>query len=115
VRFDPYDLSQIWVREHRTPDGGFLRAVWTHLPMVSAPFADFTWRHATQLTAAGGQPVDETEIARTLDELLTRAGDGPAGDQRVVARTRAATAARHPVEPEPEPKDDGFDDDPLEQ
>jgi hypothetical protein len=47
--------------------------------------------------------------------LLTRAGDGPAGDQRVVARTRAATAARHPVEPEPEPKDDGFDDDPLEQ
>jgi hypothetical protein len=121
VRFDPYDLSQVWVRDHRDPDGGFSRAVWTHLPLVSAPFADFTWRHARQRTAAAGEPVDETAIARTLDELLTRAGAGPAAttadsaaDARVAARTHAATPVPLPVAPDDDAQetDDGFDDEP---
>jgi transposase InsO family protein len=113
VRFDPYDLSQVWVRNHHGE--GFVRAVWTHLPMVSAPFADFTWRHARQRTAGSGKPVDETSIAATLNELLTRAGEGPAaaGDRRVAARTHAAAEARPPVEPVElaEADDEGFDDD----
>ncbi|MFB4284279.1 Mu transposase C-terminal domain-containing protein, partial [Nonomuraea sp. MTCD27] len=101
VRYDPYDATQIWVRDHHA--GGWLRAVWTHLPMVSAPFADFTWRHARQVA---GPDASETEIARTLDDLLTRAADGPADsaasktDQRVIARTRAASGTqRPPLEP----------------
>ncbi|MBN6039994.1 hypothetical protein [Amycolatopsis sp. 195334CR] len=81
MRFDPDDLSQVWVRNHPDPDGGFVRAAWTHQAMVSAPFADFTWRHARQATASTGQPVDETAIARTLDKLLTRAGAGPDRDR----------------------------------
>jgi len=48
VHHDPYDLSQVFVR---TPDG-WVTAPWTHLPMISAPFADFTWRHARKLAAA---------------------------------------------------------------
>ena len=61
----------------RTPDG-WVTAPWTHLPMVCAPFADFTWRHARRLAAqAGRDDTDETEIARVLDELLTRAQNGP--------------------------------------
>jgi hypothetical protein len=111
VRYDPYDLAQVWVRNHR--DGGWFRATWTHLPMVTAPFADFTWRHARQAAASGGQPFDETATARALDDLLRRAGDGPAktdpDSQRVAARTRAAASTHRPP-PLEEPAD--AEDDP---
>ena len=74
VHHDPYDLSQVFVR---TPDG-WVTAPWTHLPMISAPFADFTWRHARKLAAqAGRDDTTQTEVARVLDELLTRAQAGP--------------------------------------
>ena len=70
VHYDPYDLTRVFVR---TPDG-WVTAPWTHLPMISAPFADFTWRHARRLTAqAGRDDTSETEVARVLDALLTRA------------------------------------------
>jgi hypothetical protein len=65
----------------RTPDG-WVTAPWTHLPMTSAPFADFTWRHARKLAAqAGRDDTNQTEVARVLDELLTRAQAGPPGGQ----------------------------------
>ena len=98
VHHDPYDLSQVFVR---TPDG-WITAPWTCLPMISEPFADFTWRHARKLAAqAGRDDTSETEVARVLDELLTRAQAGPPTDKataRVAARTRVAAAAhrRHP-------------------
>ncbi len=96
VHYDPYDLSRVFVR---TPDG-WVVAPWTCLPMISAPFADFTWRHARRLTAqAGRDDTSETEVARALDELLTRAQAGPPADKasaRVAARTRVAAAAHRP-------------------
>jgi putative transposase len=112
VHYDPYDLSHVFVR---TPDG-WITVPWTHLPMVSAPFADFTWRHARRLAAARGlTDATETDVARVLDELLTRVGENPNQDKataRVVARTRAGrrNAGRdaqviplpaQPTEPEP--------------
>jgi DNA-binding CsgD family transcriptional regulator len=48
VHYDPYDLSQVFLR---TPDG-WVSVPWTHRPMMSGPFADFTWQHARQLAAA---------------------------------------------------------------
>jgi putative transposase len=48
VHYDPYDATRVFVR---TPDG-WVTVPWTHLPMVSAPFAEFTWRHARRLAAA---------------------------------------------------------------
>jgi putative transposase len=70
------------------------------LPMVAAPFADFTWRHARRLAAqAGRDDTNETEVARVLDELLTRAHSGPPvekADARVAARTRVAAASHRP-------------------
>ena len=47
VHYDPYDASHAFIR---TPDG-WVTAPWTHLPMISAPFAEFTWRHARRLAA----------------------------------------------------------------
>jgi Mu transposase, C-terminal len=95
VHHDPYDVTKVFVR---TPDG-WVAAPWTHLPMVSAPFAEFTWRHARKLTADRGlDDTNETEVARVLDELLTRAQAGPA-DKRsgwVTARGRVAAATHRP-------------------
>jgi hypothetical protein len=87
VHYDPYDASRVFVR---TRDG-WITVPWTHLPMVSAPFAEFTWRHARTLTAKRGlDDSNETEVARVLDDLLTRAAGGPVDKRtdRVAARTR---------------------------
>jgi transposase InsO family protein len=115
VHYDPYDLTRVFVR---TTDG-WVTAPWTHLPMVSAPFADFTWRHARRLTAqAGRDDTSEAEVARVLDELLTRAQSGPTGDKvsaRIAARTRVAAAAHRPPVPEDPPDDQAAEDEKEEQ
>ena len=100
---DPYDLTHVFVR---TP-GGWVTVPWTHLPMISAPFAEFTWRHARRLAAEKGRDdTSETEIARVLGDLLTRAQAGPVdkATSRVAARGRpAATGHRLPPREEPPP------------
>jgi transposase InsO family protein len=117
VHYDPYDLSQVFVR---TPDG-WITAPWTHLPMVSAPFADFTWRHARRQAAQSGlDDTNETDVARVLDELLTRAEAGPPADTktaRVAARTRVGAAShRPPPRPEPvEPDAEELTDDEVDE
>ncbi|MFJ9845863.1 Mu transposase C-terminal domain-containing protein [Kitasatospora sp. NPDC101155] len=101
VHYDPYDLSHVWVRDTRAE--GWITVPWTRLGTVSAPFADFTWRHARSLLAAkGADGTDEGAIAAAVEDLLTRAGSGP--DRRVAARTRAASAV--PVRPAAEPPRD---------
>jgi len=65
---------------------------WTQLPMVAAPFADFTWRYARQVLAGrGGDDTDQTAVARVLGDLLHRAKHGQ--PDRVIARTSAAIAS----------------------
>jgi hypothetical protein len=79
----------------RTQDG-WITVPWTHLPMISAPFAEFTWQYARRMAAEKGtDDTNETEVARVLDDLLTRAQAGPADKRagRVAARTRAGAAA----------------------
>lgn len=119
VRYDPYDLTQIWVRDHHA--GGWIRAAWTHLPMVSAPFADFTWQHARRAAAERDRAADETDIAIALDDLLRRAGNGPeqsTAADRLAAKTRAAsTTHRPPLVPvalDPAPIDDFTDEDDID-
>ena len=104
VHYDPYDATHVFVR---TPDG-WVSVPWTHLPMVSAPFAEFTWRHARALAAEQGRDdTNETEVARVLDDLLTRAQAGPVSklSDRIAARTRVAAAAHRPP-----PREDHSDD-----
>lgn len=100
VHYDPYDLSQVWVRDQRGKR--WITATWTHLPMVRAPFADFTWRQAREIVAARQQDdTDQSEVARVLAELLARAGTGPAWHQRASARQAAAPSVLPPsVRPE---------------
>ncbi|MER5753663.1 Mu transposase C-terminal domain-containing protein [Streptomyces sp. NPDC002088] len=92
VHYDPYDVSRVWVR--RSDSRRWIEAPWTHLPMVRAPFAGFTWRHARQLLADQGKDdTSETAVAQVLAKLLRRSGKAPAGSEQVLARTRAAIEA----------------------
>ncbi len=98
VHYDPYDVTKVFVRT----EDGWITAPWTHLPMVSAPFAEFTWRHARTLTAQRGRDdTNETEVAKVLDDLLTRAQAGPVDKRtdRVTARGRVAAQAHRPPTP----------------
>ena len=93
VHHDPYDISRIWVRDHR--DGGWITVFWTQLHRVAAPFGELAWDHAGKLMPGA----TEAELADAVEDLLTRAGQGPGGapagpaakrERRVAARTRAA-------------------------
>jgi putative transposase len=78
---------------------------WTQLHRVAAPFGELAWDHARKLMPGA----TEAELADAVEDLLTRAGQGPgdmpataAGkrDRRVAGRTRAVRPAV-PAEPEP--------------
>jgi len=133
VRYDPYDISRVWIRNHH--HGGWLTAAWTHLRTAPVPFGEQAWNHARQLLAArGSDPATEAEIAAAAAGLLDRAekgpGPGPGGQgsarqskaagrrnsprsRRVAGRT-AATAAPQWPRPEPAPARDE-DEDPAGQ
>jgi putative transposase len=99
VHLDPYDVSRIWVRNHR--DGGWIQAPWTHLTTgTPRPFGEQAWDHSRQILARRGtDKPTEAEISQSVAELLDRAEKGPAKtpaskkDQRVAARTRSVSAA----------------------
>jgi hypothetical protein len=105
VHYDPYDISRIWVREH----GGWITVFWTQLHRVAAPFGELAWDHARKLLPGA----TEAELADAVDDLLTRASQGPGGgpgaalsrqDRRVAARTRAVQPAAH-AGPGPTPQE----------
>jgi putative transposase len=110
VHYDPYDATKVFVR---TPDG-WVTAPWTHLPMVAAPFAEFTWRHARTLaTQRGIDDTNETEVAKVLDDLLSRAQASPVDKRsdRVTARGRTAAARHRPPPPDEAADAQSGDDD----
>jgi hypothetical protein len=105
VHRDPYDVSRIWVRNHR--DGGWIEAAWTYLNTGPVPFGDLAWDHAQKMLARRGtDKPTEDQIAQAARDLLSRAEKGPgeppgearpaAGqsrqDMRAAARTRATTS-----------------------
>jgi hypothetical protein len=106
VHYDPYDVCQVWVRDHQR--GGWITVPWTHLRTAPVPFGEHAWNHARKLLASRGQDVrTEQEIAQAVSDLLERAGSGPATttgaskkDRRVAARTRATS---QPSWPRPQP------------
>ena len=96
VRYDPYDISRIWIRNHH--HGGWLTATWKHLRTAPAPFGEQAWNHARQLLAArGSDPATEAEIAAAAADLLDRAGQGPGpGEPAAPQQDQAAARTRSP-------------------
>jgi hypothetical protein len=104
VHRDPYDISRVWVRDHW--NGGWITVFWAQLHRVAAPFGELAWDHARKLLPDAA----EAELADAVEDLLTRAGQGPGDvpapasakrDRRVAARTRAVGPSV-PARPEPE-------------
>jgi hypothetical protein len=94
IHHDPYDVSRIWVRNHR--DGRWITAFWKHLHRVPTPFGELAWDHARQAMPKA----TEEELADAVAALLRRANQGPdttgepkpsKRDRRVAARTRATS------------------------
>ena len=97
VRYDPYDISRVWIRNHH--HGGWLTATWTHLRSAPVPFGEQAWNHARQLLAARGHdPATEAEIAAAAAGLLDRAEKGPepGPGERAPAKQQAAGGTRSP-------------------
>jgi len=89
----------------------------THLPMISAPFADFTWRHARKLAAqAGRDDSNQTEVAQVLAPRTAARSSTELGTSSPTARPsprpprksrgRAAGLLRVPVRALGAPADD---------
>jgi hypothetical protein len=96
VRYDPYDISRVWIRNHHY--GGWLTATWKHLHTAPVPFGEQAWNHARQLLAArGSDPATEAEIAAAAADLLDRAAQGPGpGPGEAPQQDLAAVHTRSP-------------------
>lgn len=116
VRYDPYDASCVWVRNHH--DGGWITAYWRQLNATRQPFGEDIWERGRQIAAGRGTvSPSEQEITQAVDQLLDKASHSPgkrrlgqAKNRRIVARNAAATAARRsrPTDsacPDPESND----------
>jgi transposase InsO family protein len=109
VRYDPYDITRIWVRNHH--DGSWIMVPWKHLRTAPIPFGETVWQHARAVLAQRGQDTaTEAEIAQAAAALLDTAEQGPPDkpkattkDKRVAGRTRATSDPTWP-RPEPQPQ-----------
>ena len=90
IRYDPYDISRIWVRNHH--DQGFLEATWTHLRTAPAPFGELTWTRAREILAAAAA----TRSPRPRSPPPRRTCSTAPATGRVRAGTGAAAAGRRP-------------------
>lgn len=115
VHYDPYDISCVWVRNHRGQ--GWITATWRYLRTAPVPMGELVFDRAHQvLTERAQRKPQEAEVAQAAVELLDRATDGPEErptrrrsvrgrtderrDRKVAARTRATST---PAWPRPEP------------
>jgi hypothetical protein len=105
IHYDPYDVSRVWVRDHWR--GGWITLFWKQLHRIAAPFGELAWDHARKSMPGA----TEAELADAVEDLLTRAGQGPGDgngpgpalskrDRRVAARTRSVQPAGQ-TEPRP--------------
>jgi transposase InsO family protein len=130
VHYDPYDISCVWVRDHRGT--GWITATWRHLRTSPVPMGELVFDRAHQVLAERiRRKPQEKEVAEVAAELLNRAASGPgeptpprrgAGrpaerrDRKVASRTRATSAPSWPrPEPLAEPDASEHDPEPAEQ
>ena len=99
VHYDPYDVTQLWVRNHH--DGGWITATWVHRDLVRQPFSAAIYEHVRARTAAAGEPVDDAYIARRVAELLDPNQptiQSPA-EKRIIAKERNNPPRPAPADP----------------
>ena len=73
VRYDPYDVSKIFVRGR----DGWITVFWKYLSRVPVPFGEMAWDHALRQLRADGRAASEQKIADVVAGALSRAHQGP--------------------------------------
>lgn len=94
VHYDPYDVTIIWLRDHR--ENQWITVPWVYRSLISQPFGLALWEHARRLiTERRGPRPAEADVARTVAELLDRAA-AKTSRSRADA-TAVAVDANHPT------------------
>lgn len=72
VHYDPYDITVVWLRDHRK--NKWVAVPWVYRSLARQPFGLALWEHARRMTAErfGPRPA-EADIARNVADLLDRA------------------------------------------
>lgn len=113
VHYDPYDITVIWLRDHRSDE--WITVPWVYRSLTGQPFGLALWEHARRMTTerSGPRPA-EADVARSLADLLNRAnGQGLTPDEAKSVAIDANRPARpraeereEPPASDPAPKDD---------
>ena len=113
VHYDPYDVTVVWLRNHRAKENGdeWITVPWVYRKLVRQPFGLALWEHARRMTIERGVPGPaEADIARNVADLLHRAcnrdltpeeAKAVAIDANRPVRQRSA-GAEHPTDTEEE-------------
>jgi len=86
VHYDPYDITVVWLRDHRSDE--WITVPWVYRSLAGQPFGLALWEHARWMTTERSGPrAAEADIARNLADLLNRAHgrDLTPDEARVVA------------------------------
>jgi hypothetical protein len=115
VHYDPYDITVVWLRDHRSDE--WITIPWLYRALAGQPFGLALWEHARRMTIerSGPRPA-EADIARNVADLLNRAhGQDLTPDEAKAV----AVDANRPVRPQtekpddpattPEPDEDGYE------
>ena len=72
VHYDPYDITVVWLRDHRSDE--WVTVPWVYRSLAGQPFGLALWEHARRMTIerSGSRPA-EADIARNIADLLRRA------------------------------------------
>ena len=97
IHYDPYDVSQVWVRDHWR--GGWITLFWKQLHRIAAPFGELAWDHARKsmpgaIEAGLANAVEDCSPAPARD-LATGTGKDP----RSASGTGASLPAPDPFSP----------------
>ena len=117
VHHDPYDVTVIWLRDHRSDE--WITVPWVYRSLAGQPFGLALWEYVRRATAerSGPRPA-EADVARNVADLLRRAsGRNLSTDEAKVV----AVEANRPKHPKPGASEDpvpevepGEDLEPLE-
>ena len=102
VHYDPYDITVVWLRDHR--EVKWIIVPWVYRSLAGQPFGLALWEHVRRMTIerSGPRPA-EADIARNVADLLNRAH----GQDLNPAEAKAvAVDANRPVRPQTEASDD---------
>ena len=102
VHYDPYDITVVWLRDHRADE--WITVPWVYRSLAAQPFGLALWERARRMAVerSGPRPA-EADIARNVADLLHRAHGQDLTPQEAKA---VAVDANRPVRPHPEKSPD---------